>query len=117
MRKYATIGKSVAPKKQASSVATSSTSPTTSKSPPCAAQKNLNRNPPRVELKPNKCKKRTDLKTGRYKTQRTRQGIVSIKFLSEELVRFAWLIDVQRDLIGDSDAVTFQSYHLLRVIR
>jgi hypothetical protein len=34
-----------------------------------------------VELKPNKFKKRTVLKTGRYKTQRTRQGIVSIKVL------------------------------------
>jgi hypothetical protein len=70
-----------------------------------------------VELKPNKFKKRTDLKTGRYKTERTRQGIVGIKFLSEELVRFAWLIDVERDLISDSDAVTFQSHHLLWVIR
>ena len=70
-----------------------------------------------VELKANKFKKRTDLKTGRYRSQRTRQGFVSIKFLSEQLVRFAWLIDAERDLIGDSDAVTFQSYHLLRVIR
>ena len=70
-----------------------------------------------VELKPNKFKKRTDLKTGRYKTGRTRQGIVNIKFLLEELVRFVWLIDAERDLIGDSDAVTFQSYYLLRVIR
>ena len=69
------------------------------------------------ELKPNKFKKRTDLKTGRYKTERTRQGIVNIKFSLEELVRFAWLIDAQRNLIGDSDAVTFQSYYLLRVIR
>jgi hypothetical protein len=70
-----------------------------------------------VELKPTKFKKRTDLKTGRYKSERTRQGIVDIKFLLEELVRFAWLIDAERDLIGDSDAVTFQSYYLLRVIR
>ena len=70
-----------------------------------------------AELKPNKFQKRTDLKTGRYKTERTRQGIVNIKFLLEELVRFAWLIDAERDLIGDSDAVTFQSYYLLRVIR
>jgi len=46
MRKYITIGKSVAPKKQAGSVATSSTSPTTCKSPPRAAPKNLNQNPP-----------------------------------------------------------------------
>ncbi len=70
-----------------------------------------------VELKPDKFKKRTDLKTGRYKTETTRQGIGSIKFLLEKLVRFAWLIDAERDLIGDSDAVTFQSYYLLRVIR
>ena len=70
-----------------------------------------------AELKPNKFQKRTDLKTGRYKTERTRQGIVNIKFLLEELVRFAWLIDAERDLIGDSDAVTFQSYYFLRVIR
>src|SRR5712672_3456555 len=72
----------------------------------------------------NNFKKRTDLPTGRdefrvghYKTERIRQGIVNIKFSSEELVRFAWLIDVERDLIGDSDAVTFQSYYFLRVIR
>ncbi len=72
----------------------------------------------------NNFKKRTDLPTGRdefrvghYKTERTRQGIVNIKFLLEELVRFAWLIDAERDLIGDSDAVTFQSYYFLRVIR
>ena len=45
--------------------------------------------------------------------QRTRQGIASIKLLSEQLVRFAWLIDAERDLIGDSDAVTFQSYYFL----
>jgi hypothetical protein len=32
-------------------------------------------------------------------------------------MRFAWLIDAERDLIGDSDAVTFQSYYFLRVIR
>ena len=70
-----------------------------------------------VELKPDKFKKRTDLKTGRYKTETTRQGIGSIKFLLEELVRFAWLIDAERDLIGDSDAVTFQSYYFFRVIR
>jgi len=49
--------------------------------------------------------------------ERTRQGIVNTKFLSEELVRFAWLIDAERDLIGDRDAVTFQSYYFLRVIR
>lgn len=30
-----------------------------------------------VELKPNKFKKRADLKTGRYRTERTRQGIVN----------------------------------------
>ena len=70
-----------------------------------------------VELKANKFKKRTDRKTGRYKTERTRQGIVNIKFLLEELVRFARLIDVEGNLIGDSDAVTFQSYYFLRVIR
>jgi hypothetical protein len=46
MRKYITVGKSVAPKKQAGSLATSSTSPTTSKSQPRAAPKNLNQNPP-----------------------------------------------------------------------
>jgi len=70
-----------------------------------------------VELKANKFKKRTDRKTGRYKTERIRQGIVNIKFLLEELVRFVWLIDAERNLIGDSDAVTFQSYYLLRVVR
>jgi hypothetical protein len=70
-----------------------------------------------VEPKPNKFKKRTDLKDWPLQTERTRQGIVNIKFLLEELVRFAWLIDAERDLIGDSDAVTFQSYYLLRVIR
>lgn len=70
-----------------------------------------------VELKADKFKKRADLKTGRCKTERTRQGIVNIKFLLEELVRFARLIDAERDLIGDSDAVTFQSYYLLRVVR
>src|SRR6266849_9651475 len=117
MRKYITIGKSVAPKKQAGSVATSSTSPTTSKSPPRAGSKKLESKSSYVELKPDKFKKRTDLKTGRYKTETTRQGIGSIKFLLEKLVRFAWLIDAERDLIGDSDAVTFQSYYLLRVIR
>ncbi len=45
MRKYITVGKSVAPK-QAGSVATSSTSPTASKSPPRVAPKNLSQNPP-----------------------------------------------------------------------
>jgi hypothetical protein len=40
MRKYITVGKSVAPKKQAGSVATSS------KSPPRVAPKNLKQNPP-----------------------------------------------------------------------
>jgi hypothetical protein len=40
MRKYITVGKSVAPKKQAGSVVTSS------KSPPRAAPKNLNQDPP-----------------------------------------------------------------------
>jgi hypothetical protein len=39
MRKYITLGKSVAPRKQADSVATSS------KSPPRAAPKNLNQDP------------------------------------------------------------------------
>jgi len=32
---------------------------------------------------------------------------------SEDLVGFAWLIDAQRDLISDSDAVTFQGYYFL----
>jgi len=46
VRTYITVGKSVAPKKQAGSVATSSTSPTTSNWPPRAAPKNLSQNPP-----------------------------------------------------------------------
>src|SRR5258708_7875389 len=41
---------------------------------------NLKQKSPCVELKPNKFKKRTDLKTGRHKIERTRQGIVNIKF-------------------------------------
>ena len=41
-----------------------------------------------VELKANKFKKRTDLKDRPLQTERSRQGIVNIKFLLEELVRF-----------------------------
>jgi len=57
MRKYITVGKSVAPKKQAGSVATSSTLPTNSKSPTRAAPKNLKAKPCYVEPKPNKFKR------------------------------------------------------------
>ena len=70
-----------------------------------------------VELKPNQFNKKNRPEDRRYKTESSRQGIVNIQCLSEELVRFAWLIDAERDLIGDSDAVTFQSYYFLRVIR
>jgi len=51
MRKYVTVGKSIAPKKPSDNGAKSLTPPSTSKSPSHAPAKTVNQNPPTPEVK------------------------------------------------------------------
>lgn len=118
MRKYVTVGKSLAPKKPASSRATSLAPPSTAKSPPRASPNTTE------QVRRRRTETRTNFKKKNRPEGRALQkhecGSAQKKCTnssSKYLVSFFWLFDAQRHLIGDADAVAFEGDNFLWMIR
>src|SRR5258708_7260611 len=127
MRKYLTVGKTVA-QKPTDRGGKPWAPPSTSKSPAHAPAKTVNQNPPTPDVKQEPIEEKeptwrsaatTPTKSGRRralqkKLSRHREGTLRnvCQVMLENLVSFFWLLDAERDLIGDADAVAFESYYL-----
>ena len=114
IRKYVTVGKTVAARKPANAGTTKSwTPPSVSKSTSAPPPKTVNNreetNRPETGLLCYKSKSRLrDVLRG---------SASSVRFILKDLVSFFRLLDAKGDLIGDANAVTFEGDYFLWMIR